>query len=179
MGKTVFLALSLLAVAGMVTSQEQRTVDRPKSELFLTELYQDSQRWTSAVSSIDLSALTGIGHREVRLMEANQRACLETLKRLQKQINTFAEENTIRNQISVLDDLSDTSESLNTFQNSLEFRNAAEQSKWENWEDELIRAFEESTDDTRKMFVQMVLIAEAKNSKMELSTTTRNGRNQP
>jgi hypothetical protein len=167
MGKTVFLALSLLAVAGMVTSQEQRAVDRPKAELSLAALYEDSQRWTSTVSAVDISGLMGIGHREVRRMEANQQACLETLKRLQKQINTPAEENTIRSQIAVLDDLSDTSECLSALQDSLEFRNSAERSKWEKWGEELMRAFEESTDDTRKMFVQMALLAEAKDSKIE------------
>jgi hypothetical protein len=173
MSRTVIFLFALLAAAAPVMPQEQRLMDESSFKSFLSGLDKDSRRWTDTVTAVDTALLVHASQRRDMLVKTGQQTCLKTLGNLREQIARAETKNTFRNQIAILNGLTQASDSLGAFQNTLEFSDITDQEKAEKWNRGLTRAFEEASADSTRMIVHMSLLAEALDSKIDVNMVTK------
>jgi hypothetical protein len=180
MARPFWVILALLTMAGPILAQGSSLMEKDEFEAFVSKLRQDSQGWAKVLSSIDVAS---ISEATPKVTEKRQRTCLSTLTALQEEISELEKKNLLRNQLAVLYRMTDASACLSAFQDTLTFqepigpgatKDVAKFEKWEKWEADLIRAFEESAADENRMYEHMVALSQIVDSKIDAGTRTKN-----
>lgn len=169
--KPFLLIMTILIATGPARAQKSGLMERQDFESFLAKLRQESKEWIRTVSSIDVASVPG-----AKVAARRQQACLNILNKLQGQTNALMSKNLFRNQLAVLNGLTETESCLSAFQDTLNFRNTLELGdvasleKWKKWQDDLTRAFEAATADETNMFEHMSALAEILDSKVDVGS---------
>jgi hypothetical protein len=178
MVRLLLVVLVLLTTAGPALAQGSSLMVKGEFKAFVSKLHQDSQRWASLLSSIDVASI----EPSPKVAEKRKQTCLKALDSLQEQVTELEKKNSLRNQLAVLNGLTNASACLGAFQDVLAFQDAlgpgltkdvAKFQKWEDWETDLTHAFEESEDDDTRMYVHMDALGQIVDSKIDAGTLTK------
>ena len=171
--------LVLLTTAGPILAQGSSLMEKEQFKAFVSKLRQDSQGWTSTLSSIDVAS---ISETTAKVTEKRKRTCVSALHSLQEETRELEKKNSLRNQLAVLNGLTDASTCLGAFGDILSFQDAiapgltkevAKFEKWEKWESDITHAFEESAADQNRMYEHMVALGQIVDSKIDAGTLTK------
>lgn len=105
--KPFLLIMTILIATGPARAQKSTLMERQDFESFLAKLRQESKGWIRTVSSIDIASVPG-----AKVAARRQQACLNILNKLQDQTNTLTSKNLFRNQLAVLNVLTEAESCL-------------------------------------------------------------------